>query len=135
MSTRRGRTSGSLEREVIACLATADGPMTAAEVQAELGADLAYTTVMTTLYRLYEKKALERTPRGRAYAYELIDGTDDGARASVTAHQMHKLLDADQDRASVLTRFVSSLDSDSEKLLRKLLADAAKPRSRRRRPA
>lgn len=135
MSTRRGRSSGSLEREVIACLAAAGGPMTPAEVQAELGAELAYTTVMTTLYRLYEKRALDRTPRGRAYAYELIDGTDDAARASATAHQMHKLLDGDEDRASVLTRFVGSLDADSEKLLRRLLAGANPKPGRRRGPA
>ena len=120
MSTRRSRTSGSLEREVIACLAAAGQPMTPAEVQTELGAELAYTTVMTTLFRLYEKQALTRTARGRAYAYELVGGTD-GARASVTAHQMHKLLDSDQDRASVLSRFVDSLDAETGLLLRDLL--------------
>ncbi len=120
MSSRRSRTSGSLEREVIACLAAAGTAMTPAEVQAELGDELAYTTVMTTLFRLYEKQALSRTPRGRAYAYELVGGTE-GARASVTAHQMHKLLDADQDRASVLSRFVDSLDSETGSLLRDLL--------------
>lgn len=121
MNQRRSRTSGSLERDVIACLAAADEPMTPAEVQGELGGELAYTTVMTTLFRLYEKQALTRTPRGRAYAYELVGGTE-GARASVTAHQMHKLLAADQDRASVLSRFVDNLDDETGRLLRDLLA-------------
>jgi predicted transcriptional regulator len=120
---RRVRSNGSLEREVIACLAAADGAMTPAEVQAELGGDLAYTTVMTTLSRLHAKQALTRSPRGRAFAYELV-GDADGAQASIAAHQMHKLLEAGTDRASVLSHFVENLDGDSEQLLRGLLRDA-----------
>jgi predicted transcriptional regulator len=129
MNARRSRENGSLEREIIACLAASGEPMTAAEVQAELNDDLAYTTVMTTLARLYTKQALTRSPRGRAFAYQLV-GDVSGAAASVTAHQMRKLLDAGPDRASVLTRFVGSLDGDSEHLLRALLRgdDEAKPR-------
>lgn len=111
---------------MIACLAAARAPMTPPEVQAELGGDLAYTTVMTTLFRLYEKRALTRTARGRAYAYELVGGAD-GARASMTAHQMRKLLDADQNRASVLSRFVDDLDSETGQLLRELLEQGAHP--------
>jgi predicted transcriptional regulator len=122
MDSRRGRTSGSLEAEVIACLAAADGPMTASEVRAELGGQLAYTTVTTTLTRLYAKRALSREPRGRAFAYELV-GDLSGSRASVTAHQMHRLLDGGTDRASVLSRFVERLDTESEQLLRQLLSD------------
>jgi predicted transcriptional regulator len=120
MGTRRGRPSGSLERAVIACLAAADAPMTAAEVQADVGADLAYTTVLTTLTRLHAKSALVRTPRGRAYAYALV-GDETGARASLTAHQMHKLLDAGADRASVLSRFVDGMDAETERMLRAVL--------------
>jgi predicted transcriptional regulator len=126
MVPKRGRSSGSLEREIIACLATADGPMTPAEVQAELGGDLAYTTVMTTLSRLHTKRALIRSPRGRAFAYELVGGTA-GAQASVTAHQMHKLLTSGLDRAGVLAHFVESLDGDTERLLRELLDESDKP--------
>jgi predicted transcriptional regulator len=120
MVAGRARSSGGLEREVIACLAAADRPLTPAEVQTELGSDLAYTTVMTTLSRLHAKHALVRSPHGRAFAYELV-GDAAGARASVTAHQMHKLLAAGTDRASVLSHFVESLDGDSERLLRELL--------------
>lgn len=126
MGSRRGRSSGSLEREIIACLAAAGGPMTAAEVQAELGDGLAYNTVMTTLSRLYAKQALTRMPRGRAFAYQLV-GDSTGVQASITAHQMHKLLDAGMDRASVLSRFVDALDAETERLLRALLDDADHP--------
>jgi predicted transcriptional regulator len=94
--------------------------LTPAEVQTDLGGDLAYTTVLTTLTRLYTKQAVTRTPRGRGYAYELVGGQTD-AQAGLTAREMQKLLDAGGDRASVLTQFVHSLDEDSEQLLRDLL--------------
>jgi predicted transcriptional regulator len=123
---RRPRSSGSLEREVLACLAAVGRPMTPAEVQAELGGELAYTTVMTTLSRMFAKHALTRRLRGRAYAYELVGGPV-GARASATAHQMQMLLDAGSDRASVLSHFVNGLDGASEQLLRELLAGSSTP--------
>ncbi|CUU55486.1 Predicted transcriptional regulator [Parafrankia irregularis] len=115
------RPSGGLENEVVACLAAADGPMTAAQVQAELGDDLAYTTILTTLRRLHEKQALTRVPRGRAYAYQLV-GSLSETQAGLTARQMQKLLDAGTDRARVLSQFVGTLDEDSERILRELLA-------------
>jgi predicted transcriptional regulator len=126
MNARRSRARGTLEREVMACLAAADSPMTAAQVQAELGEELAYTTVMTTLTRLHAKHALVRSARGRAFAYELVGGTA-GARASVTAHHMHKLLESGTDRADVLSHFVDRLDGDSERVLRSLLNEADRP--------
>jgi predicted transcriptional regulator len=114
------RPRGELEREVVACLAAAERPLTPSEVLAELGGDLAYTTVLTTLIRLHTKQAVTRTPSGRAHAYELVGGQTD-AQAGLTAREMQKLLDAGADRASVLTQFVHSLDQDSEQLLRELL--------------
>jgi predicted transcriptional regulator len=136
MKRRPPRSSGALEREVVACLAASGQPMTPSEVQAELGGDLAYTTVMTTLSRLHAKHALTRTPRGRAYAYELVGGVA-GAQASVTAHRMQQLLENGADRAGVLSRFVEGLDSDSEQLLRGLLDEHSRvdsPAEPQRRP-
>jgi predicted transcriptional regulator len=124
MPPKGNRSPGALEREVLACLAAAAGPLTPAEVLAELGDGLAYTTVMTTLSRLHEKRALTRAPRGRAYAYSLAGGPG-GAQANVTAHQMRKLLDAGADRAGVLARFVAELDPADEKTLARLLAGDA----------
>jgi predicted transcriptional regulator len=114
------RSRGALEREVIACLAAAARPMTAAEVRAELSGDLAYTTVMTTLSRLHAKNAIERVPQGRAYAYSLA-GDASTARANVAAHRMLRLLDDATDRAAVLTRFVGDLRPNDEQLLTELL--------------
>lgn len=119
MARKESRARGRLEHEVLLCLAAAKGPVTAADVQAEIGG-LAYTTVMTTLSRLYAKAAIERTLRGRAYEYTLVGGTQ-AAQSNMTAHQMVKLLDEEDDRASVLTRFVAALGPEDEQLLTDLL--------------
>lgn len=126
MARKGSRARGALEQEVLACLAAARRPLTAAQVQAELDDDLAYTTVMTTLSRLYAKHALQRSPAGRAFAYTLAGGTR-GAQSNMTAHQMLKLLDGQPDRAGVLSRFVGALDAKDEQLLIRLLEQAAEP--------
>lgn len=118
-----GRPRGALERDVLACLAAAGRPLSAGEVRADLGDQLAYTTVMTTLSRLYAKGAISRQPAGRGYAYELPGGPD-AAQASMTAHRMLRLLDAGEDRAGVLSRFVADLRPEDEELLSNLLAEA-----------
>jgi predicted transcriptional regulator len=94
--------------------------MTAAQVQSELGGQLAYTTVMTTLARLYRKGAIERVPDGRAFRYSLVE-TPERAQSNITAHQMIKLLDGESDRAGALSRFVSELSAEDEQLLGDLL--------------
>lgn len=121
MSKKPGRSRGALEQEILACLAAAGRPLTPSEVLADLGGDLAYTTVMTTLSRLHQKHALAREQVGRAYAYSLAGGPA-AAHASVTAFQMRRLLDRDHDRAGVLTRFVADLTPADEHLLTELLA-------------
>lgn len=128
MAEQRRRPKRGLEAEVLACLAAADGPLTVGEVQAQLGGDLAYTTVLTALIRLHQKGALQRSARGRAHAYDLVGGQE-GAMASLTAHQMKRLLEAGADRAGVLTRFVAGLDEEDEAVLRELLAASAEPPS------
>ena len=118
-----GRPRGALERDVLACLAAARRPLSPGEVRAELGDQLAYTTVMTTLSRLHAKGAISRQPAGRGYAYELPDGPG-AAQSSMTAHRMLRLLDAGEDRAGVLSRFVADLRPEDEELLTNLLASA-----------
>ena len=118
MDTGR-RPRGTLEQEVVATLATASVPMTPAQVRDHLGGDLAYTTVMTVLARLSEKGLVTRERVGRAYAYTAIRD-----EAEVTARQMQRLLDAGDDRAAVLSRFVGVLSDDDERLLIDLLRRA-----------
>lgn len=121
------RPAGGLEQEVLAALAAAGRPLTPAEVLEDLGRDLAYTTVLTALTRLYEKGALYRQRQGRAYAYSIAADT-----ATLTARRMRRLLASDTDRAGVLSRFVAELTPAEEQLLEQLLRDHRPPGRGRR---
>ena len=59
---------GALEREVLDVLWT-EGQLAVRDVQARLRRESAYTTVMTTLDRLYKKGVLTRVQAGRAFVY------------------------------------------------------------------
>ena len=60
---------GPLESKVLELLWGHDGAATVRDVHAALP-ELAYTTLMTTLDRLYRKGVLTRRRRGRAFSYE-----------------------------------------------------------------
>ena len=111
---------GRLESAVLAVVAAASAPLTVSQVQAQLPADPAYTTVMSTLARLAKKGALRQIRDGRAFSYELAApaGSIDDA---LTARQMRRLLGDGGDRAAVLARFVAELDESDERLLAELL--------------
>ncbi|MEU1519296.1 BlaI/MecI/CopY family transcriptional regulator [Streptomyces sp. NPDC005811] len=117
-SGRRAR--GELESDVLAALWAADGALTARQVRDSLPGDLAYTTVLTILSRLYDKGMLVRHREGRGYAYE--PARDE---ASHTAHRMHSLLEGGSDREAVLARFVSELSAQDEQVLNQLLSGQA----------
>jgi predicted transcriptional regulator len=112
------RPCGGLEAEVLALLSTGETPMTAADVRAGVDEALAYTTVLTVLSRLADKGMVRRERRGRAHAYRAVRD-----RSEVTARRMRRLLDADGDRAAVLTRFLGELSDDDERLLLGMLSD------------
>lgn len=59
---------GPLERAVMDTM-WRGGELTVREVQAELSSPVAYTTVMTTLDRLYKKDLVQRRRAGRAFLY------------------------------------------------------------------
>src|SRR3954470_4933973 len=63
-----GRQLGPLEGELLRVLWTR-GDATVRELIDDSAVDGAYTTVMTTLDRLYKKGLLERSPQGRAFRY------------------------------------------------------------------
>lgn len=111
------RAAGELEAGVLGTLWAAGEPLTAAQVNAQLPGDLAYTTVLTILSRLHDKGMLTRHRLGRGYAYTPVE-----ERAAHTADQMRALLDRDPDRAAALSRFVSDLSAQDERLLLHLLA-------------
>ena len=126
MPAARGRPRGGLEQEVLACLAAADKPLSPGDVRVELGGELAYTTVMTTLSRLHAKGVLNRMEHGRGFVYQLPGSLGD-VPASVSAHRMRRILEGGQDRAGILARFVSDLSAEDERVLLELLADEKPP--------
>ncbi|MDX6310544.1 MAG: hypothetical protein QOF84_7705 [Streptomyces sp.] len=114
----RRRAPGQLESSVLAALWAAEEPLTAAQVRERLPGDLAQTTVLTILFRLYEKGMLTRRRAGRGYAY-----APERDEASHTAGRMRSLLDQGSDREAVLSRFVSELSPEDERLLQRLLGE------------
>ncbi|MDT8911426.1 BlaI/MecI/CopY family transcriptional regulator [Amycolatopsis sp. PS_44_ISF1] len=110
------RAAGELEAEVLGVLWEAGGPVSATQVQQRLGRELAYTTVVTILSRLFEKGVATREKQGRSFAYTPVDD-----EPGLAARRMSRVLDAEADRTSVLARFVSNLSAEDERLLRGLL--------------
>lgn len=116
MTRRRGQ--GELEAQVLSALRAAPGPVTAAWVQEDLAAGLAYTTVITILTRLQAKGAVTRERSGRSFLW-----TPAADVPGLAALRMRRVLDAESDREAVLARFVTALSPTDEKLLRQLLSD------------
>ena len=116
--TRPGsrREAGELESEVLATLWASSEPLTPSDVLERLGEGLAYTTVMTTLARLFEKGLADRQRAGRGYAY-----SPTVREAELAARRIRTLLDRGHDRDAVLQGFVSELSVDEERALRALL--------------
>lgn len=114
MSSRRPM--GALEQQVMEYLWAIDAAMTPAEVHEVVAPELAYTTVMTVLSRLFEKGRLTRERRGRAYAYSAVR-----SEAEYRAEAMTTSLQDAGDRTAVLSSFVESLHVDDASMLRKLL--------------
>src|SRR4051812_24838571 len=103
----------------------ADTPLTAAEVQSEVGGELAYNTVQTILIRLHDKDAVQRRREGRGHVYWPVQDA-----ASAAASQMRAALADRSDRHAVLQQFAASLDESDAAVLRALLAKT----ERKRRP-
>lgn len=98
---------GPLEIEVMEVLWTA-GECSVREVVQQLGRDLAYTTVMTTLDRLFKKGMLERHKSERAFLY--------------TPRVTH--LDWELQRAGDLVAGLLAVSEPSRELLLSSLVDA-----------
>ncbi|MBK5255002.1 MAG: BlaI/MecI/CopY family transcriptional regulator [Vicinamibacteria bacterium] len=77
---------GRLEALVMDCLWQSDDAVSVRDVSALLNGPWAYTTLMTTLDRLFKKGLVCREPRGRAFAYRArLSRADFGVRALKTA--------------------------------------------------
>jgi predicted transcriptional regulator len=112
------RAAGQLEAAVLAVLQGAGYALSPGEVRERVGADLAYTTVVTILSRLHAKGVLKRSKSGRSYRYAPV-----ADQPGLAARRMARVLDGEPDREAVLARFVSTLSDSDEDLLRRMLGD------------
>ena len=91
--------------------------------------ELAYTTVMTTLDRLYRKGLLVRRRRGRAFIYEPRCTRDELLSEMMSGHVTH-LLEASSASGALLSTLVRAVSSSDAALLDEL--DALVQAERRR---
>lgn len=101
---------GTLERDVMDVLwARAD--LAVREVQSRLGRPIAYTTVMTTLDRLFKKGLLERRQSGRAFLYSAAL-TRAQLQAQIAARVLEGILQSQAGEAMpVLSNLVDSVSA------------------------
>ncbi len=91
---------------------------TPGEVLDGLASDLAYTTVMTILLRLWKKGLVERHRRGRAFAYRALV-----SEADLAADRMRSAFEEVDDREQVFSSFVGGLSKKEERILRRVLGE------------
>ena len=96
------------------------GGLTPAAVQERLRPtdDVAYTTAMTVLSRLWKKGRLSRFKVGRAYSYFPAE-----PRSAYEARRMAEILRSVDDRSLTLSRFLDSLTPAERAELLDLMTD------------
>ncbi len=119
---------GPLETKVLDVLWANDRAVSVRHVLAAFP-ELAYTTLMTTLDRLYRKGVVLRHKRGRAFVYEPRCSREQmlNERAS---NQFADLLAATDARSAILSTLVSCVGREDTALLDELEALVRAERSR-----
>jgi len=109
---------GPLEQQLLEAL-WLRGSTTVRELLDEGCVELAYTTVMTTLDRLYKKKILDRVPEGRAYRYSPRFTKEELERA-VAGESIHQLLGSGGAPSLPLSYLVEAVSEHDVGLLEEL---------------
>lgn len=114
------RPDGSLERDILAVLWAADGPLLPGEIRDRLPRSLAYNSVATVLGRLHDKGLVNRHEQGRAYGYSAaVD------ESQLAARRIGEVLSSATDKRQVLAGFLGSLSKKDIAAVRALLAEDA----------
>ena len=106
---------GKLERQ---CLAEVrlQGDTSVRQVYETLGGAIAYTTLMTTMDRLYRKGLLERTSLGRAFVYSAKYSVEEMER-SVVEDMIGSLLETNTGAAEPLLACIVDAVSERDRQL------------------
>jgi len=109
---------GALESELMVRLWD-QGEVSVRDLHVELAPRLAYTTIMTTLDRLYKKGLLDRRLAGRAFFYRpRID--KENYNRQLTQHLLGIAVQESGSREAVLSSFVDYVSESDRKLLDEL---------------
>ena len=124
------RSLGSLERDVMA-LVWERGEITVRDACDRLGSSIAYTTVMTTMDRLFRKGLLTRRKAGRAFAYRAAASREE-IEGAVAADLVHSLLQTEgSEPLPILSSLVDAV-SDRDRALLDDLERLIREKRRRR---
>ena len=110
------RPDGALEDDILRALWDADVALLPAEILAQTGLDLAYTSIATVLTRLLDKGLVSREPDGRAFRYRAAFG-----EGELAAQRIAVILSHTTDRRGALAGFVNGLGKRDAATLRALL--------------
>ncbi|MCU7824101.1 BlaI/MecI/CopY family transcriptional regulator [Kitasatospora sp. DSM 101779] len=116
------RQLGELENDIMTRVWQWNRPVTVREVLQDLRTerDIAYTTVMTVLDKLYRKGWLRREQAGRAYRYEPVS-----SREAYTAALMNDAWATSDNPAAALVHFFGLMSPEQREALRDALRVAA----------
>lgn len=109
---------GSLESEVMERM-WRRGELSVRDLHAELAPRLAYTTVMTTMDRLYKKGMLQRRKVGKAFLY-VAALSEQEYQEQLAQHLFGMVLHNGTNNGAVLSNFVDAVSDTDEKLLEHL---------------
>ena len=84
-----------------------------------IGPRLAYTTIMTTLDRLYKKNLLSRKKAGKAFLYAPVMSREE-YHGRQTEHLLTLVLQDSSDSNAVLSCFIDVVSESDKKMLDKL---------------
>ncbi|HVB37740.1 MAG TPA: BlaI/MecI/CopY family transcriptional regulator [Vicinamibacterales bacterium] len=113
-----GAALGALEQRVMDLVWT-DGEVTVRDAQARLDEPVAYTTLMTTLDRLFKKGLLNRRKVGRAFAYAAAVSREELQRA-MAAGLLDNLLAGRRPPLPALSSLVDAVGEHDRDLLDEL---------------
>ncbi len=108
---------GSLESELMERI-WRSSEISVRDLHAEFASRLAYTTVMTTMDRLYKKGLLRRHKVGKAYFY--APALTEQQYRERLAHHLFGMVLNDGDGAAVLSHFVDAVSETDQQMLERL---------------
>jgi len=109
---------GALESEVMERIWTR-GEISVRDLHADFARRLAYTTVMTTLDRLYKKGLLKRRKQGKAFIYRPAYSEQE-YQEQLAQHLFGMVLHEPKDSRAVLSRFVDVVSQTDREMLERL---------------